>query len=983
MRESLRRWLADADTRASIRDFRLTLRLGELEYLEQRTFDLYFALVGELFDRLRDGTDNATDWSALGNAFAVLSRDLEGATRADSLVFSSVAYYRGGYSASATLSMREANPAYLSGEVARATHDLVARPQSSSSQMAAALVDAIRRGDLETIESASDAAALAADDALPLGPAEWITRHLYAKVLDKFRSVNVRAVLPDGGSPMWGPLIDSFLARRPPLLEFFPSQIAAIDAGLLSGSSSFSVQMPTGSGKTALTEALLFSHLSQDSASRAVMLVPYRALARELRFTLGQRLTRMGLPTRTFYGGTVPSPEENEDLADARAFIATPESMTGLLGSNPELLQGVSLVICDEGHLLDGDSRGIGLELLLARFRARPAPPRMVFVSAIVPNIEEINAWLGGQDETVVRSDFRPASAEYAVLRPTGTGVATRASLQLWDPLTSLEAHSLEGFLQRSDFVHVNAMTGRENVYGFTSTKTRAVASARKSLHLGTVAVFAANKNGNQGVLGLAEELIAQLDAGISLPSPRTFIGDQSAVAEAVEYLTWEFGADWIGTRSLRAGAVVHHGDVPQETREVLEELLTSRAVPMVLCTSTLAEGVNLPIRTLVLYSVQRRSSAGPATPMLGRDIKNLVGRAGRAGSSTRGLVICANPNDWPAVRPVALGSPGERVSGALITLLRRLQDALNRGSGQLTNAALESSRRLFSLVDGIDSTLVELISDEIGEAEVREIARSVAGATFAFRQADVGEAELLGRVFELRAQQLIRHRQRGQLTWAKSTGARPRLIASVVADLYPAVLESASAQSPLDARLLLSVVRWALTQKDFDELVRTAYDVSEPPAASILVDLVSSWLDGSTYIQMATRAELSIDKLLKVHAQVVMHGLITLVEQGIALVEKIAEENGVVLSDAVSGLPSYLRHGVSSPTARDLRAAGLRHRRAAILIAAALDDEASIDLFPTMSAARLLQTNPDLWIARLGPLVFDRTTKDLTPRQS
>src|SRR5690606_21401693 len=184
---------------------------------------------------------------------------------------------------------------------------------------------------------------------------------------------------------------------------------------------------------------------------------------------------------------------------------------------------------------------------------------------------------------------------------------------------------------------------------------------------LGPVAIFAAQKGGDSGVVGLGNELLKQLGTGLDLPSPLDHTGDSALVESAVAYLSREFGNDWVGTRSLRAGAIVHHGDVPQETREVLEELVADRHIRMVMCTSTLAEGVNLPLRTMVLYSVKRSADGTAPVPMLARDIKNLVGRAGRAGSSTRGLVVCANPDDWEVVSPVAEGQPGEPVDGALI----------------------------------------------------------------------------------------------------------------------------------------------------------------------------------------------------------------------------------------------------------------------------------------------------------------------------
>jgi replicative superfamily II helicase len=111
-------------------------------------------------------------------------------------------------------------------------------------------------------------------------------------------------------------------------------------------------------GKTALSETLLFYHLNRHPEGVAILLVPYRSLAAELRGSLVKRLGRMGLPTRCAYGGTVPTGAEVRDLDDTRAIVATPEALSGLLSAEPGFFARVSLVICDEGHLLDGEAVG-------------------------------------------------------------------------------------------------------------------------------------------------------------------------------------------------------------------------------------------------------------------------------------------------------------------------------------------------------------------------------------------------------------------------------------------------------------------------------------------------------------------------------------------------------------------------------------------------------------------------------------------------
>lgn len=985
MRVNLGRWIADAETQHTIEDFRLTAHLGQLDYLEDRTTDLYYSLVGELFDMVRAEDGDPPDWASLGRALETLSRDFQDGARADALFFAAVAFYQGGYPASAVMTMRLADPQFWEVEAQRAAYELLTRSVNPHSTSTRQLVDAIRTGGVDVVRNMVVIAQEDAERALDVGPDQWVAHRLYAVLLQRFQNTNLRAVLPDGTARRWDPLVESFLDRGQPVWDFFPSQIEAIDAGLLTSNESYSLQMPTGAGKTALTETLIFDHLSRSPESKAVLLVPYRALARELRGSVGRHLTAMGLRSRTVYGGTVPGIEESEDLEDVRVIIATPEALTGLVGSHPELLAAISLVVCDEGHLLDSDARGVGLELLLARLRARTPSPRIVFVSAIVPNVEEINTWLGGSDSTVVRSEYRPAIAEFAVLRPIGSGRQRTVGLELHEPSTSVPSHTLPGFLALSDFQFTNPLTGRLNTYDYGSTKAQAVAAARKALALGPVAVFATEKGGNRGVVGLANELLKQIDSGLDLPTPLTYVSDDESVESAVMYLSREYGDDWVGTRTLRAGAIVHHGDVPQETREVLEELVSDRRVLMVVCTSTLAEGVNLPLRTMVLYSVKRSSDGSAPEAMLARDIKNLVGRAGRAGSSTRGLVICANPDDWMVVSPVAERQAGEPVAGALITLIRRLQGALARQQLQLTNEVLEASSVLLSLVDGVDAALVELIRDELGAEQFVSVAETLAAETFAAAKASEGERLLLSSVFQLRARRLVEMRSSGRLALAQVTAARPRLVDTVLDELLPRFAEWDTVDSPLSADFVRLFIDWALEQPGFTQEAETAYRrTNVTDIAASLSQLLLAWLEGRPLTEVASRAGVGIDALLRIHAKLVLFDLVTLVEQAVALLYKYMAAAEGTLSPTVAAFPDFLRFGVSTSAARDLMAQGLRHRLAAVELGAHPAMQSPDNFFETpWSIARDLLTDSDSWLPRLGDLVYQRTVADVAIRRT
>lgn len=987
MRATLAKWVSDADALHHVERFGFDQTPINLGYLRTRGDDYYVSLVGELFERIREPYEDPIDWSRLGNALAlagVTGRGdatpiVPGVLPSETALFAAAAFYLGGYSASAYLTLKVADPVNVT-EIHRACYELLARPAGLQSSMVRRLVGAVRDGELQVVRDVSVESAAQEENALRQGPDQWVGWRLFRQLLTRFEATNIRAVLPDGENEFWDPLVRSLLNGTPPAWDFFPSQIDAVEGGLLTNNSTYSIQMPTGAGKTALSETLLFYHLKQNPHDAAVLLVPFRSLASELRGTLVKRLNRMGLSSRCAYGGTVPTGGEVRELDETRAIVATPEALSGLLSANPDFFRRITLCICDEGHLLDGGARGVSLELLLARMRAREiGPPKFVFVSAIVPNIEEINAWLGGNDDTVVRSQYRPALAEFAVLQTTGSGAAATVALEL-HPHEETTQFSIERFFTRADFTYRNPVTLRPNTYPFASVKAQAIAAARKSLSMGAVAVFAANKRGAQGSVGLAEELISQLEHALSLPAPLQYVSDIPRLQGAVEYFGLEFGHEWIGTRSLAAGAVLHHGDLPQESREVVEGLVRLGVVRMAICTSTLAEGVNLPIRTLVLYSVQRRGPSGVAENLLARDIKNLVGRAGRAGATTKGLVICANPRQWYQVEAVATQEPGERVSGALLDLMTRLQLGLAQQNLALTNEILEGETALHTLIDGIDATLIDLAAEEIGEEELVRIAEELAAETFAATQAEPATKGLMRQVFQLRARRVAAIKVAGRLPWLRETGTRARMIESVETELLSLRERWDDIVNPLDPDLIEVLVSWAWEFPDMQEAIRESYrdiDVTKESFSQLVV----LWLDGRPIVEIAMAAGLEIDVMLGIYGKVISYTLQVIIEQGIAVLEKILEANQQQLSQAVKAFPDHLRFGAPTAAARMLAAGGVRHRRAAVALgrSAELVQRTADERDEILAIGRLVIEDAERWLPTLGHLVFENTRADLS----
>ncbi|QGY33227.1 DEAD/DEAH box helicase [Pantoea cypripedii] len=982
MRRQLQTWINNADNFTYLRNFNVSQLSIELAHVSNRLDDYYISLVGEIFSNLRLQDIPSSEWAQLGNAFLQLVVDNteqtlreRGISKDDAALFSSASFYFGDFPASACLAMRKSQQPTDPASLRAACFDFLARPNNPRSHLVRSLQNDLKNGEVASISDLVRESYEAVNRALEEGPEAWILATLFSRLLGRFSQTNLRAVLPGGAHPFWTPLIRSLVDRQPSTWEFFPSQIQAIQRGLLENSASYAMQMPTGAGKTTLCETLLFAHLTSHQQDAAILLVPYRSLASELRGTLVRRLNAMGLPARCAYGGTVPSGDEIHGLDQIRAIIATPESLSGILSADSAFSQRISLVICDEGHLLDSGGRGIGLELLLARLRARPGiPPRVIFVSAIVPNIEEINAWLGGNNDTVIRSTYRPAIAEFAKLRPLGSGARTSVNIDIHPHEISERRFTVEKLLGNDNFGYTNPATGRMNTYTFTSIKTQAIAVARKVMPIGMTAIFAANKRGTQGAVGLAEELIKQLSFPLNLPDPLSFSRNDK-LQRCIAYLQSEYGNEWIGTQSLGNGAVLHHGDIPQETREVLETLIRDGDIRLVICTSTLAEGVNLPIRSLILYSVQRRKMNGPPEAMLARDIKNLVGRAGRAGTNTKGLVICANPEQWQFVEPVATQSAGEHVKGALRDFIQRLNAYLIQNRLALNNEILEATPSLYPVIDGVDSTLIDLISEEVGEDDFAIHARQLADQTFAAKQLQDGQLGLLRNLFELRARRLVSLSQTGKLSWIRETGAKIRLLGSVEQILMPARERWQDPVDPMSDELRTALLEWAWIHRELrDDIVRTFRPEDDDPerVKSKFFELVHRWMKGEAFVESARHLSVEMDDLLAIHTRVITFSLQSLVDQGLSLLKHRLQAEGIEIAVGVMNFAEQLRYGAPNLAAFILASSGVRHRKAYVALGNSITQMTAIESVHMVRRQALdgLRQNASSWQEYLGGLV-------------
>ncbi len=373
-----------------------------------------------------------------------------------------------------------------------------------------------------------------------------------------------------------------------------------------------------------------------------------------------------------------------------------------MLRHAPELAENIGLLIYDEGHQFDSGTRGITYELLLTSLKAMvPGEVQTILISAVISNAESVGTWLNGEDSEVVSGTN---------LSPTYRTVAFTSWL---DQLGRLEFVTQDNPDNREFFVprlieqHQLQLRGKERKQRLFPEKTDGQAIALflglKLAGNGSVAIFCGRK---ATASSLCEKVVDAYDRGISFTKPVEY-SDQAEVERLYFLYASNLGAEAILTQSAALGIFTHHGNIPQGIRLAIEHAIKKGLATFVICTSTLAQGVNLPIRYLIVTSVYQGTECIKV-----RDFHNLIGRAGRAGMHTEGSLLFTdhtiydkrnvhnNKWRWTQVKGLLDPSNLEPCASTLLSLFEPLYSDNRR-----YKISMEPLEFVKAYIDGVDET--------------------------------------------------------------------------------------------------------------------------------------------------------------------------------------------------------------------------------------------------------------------------------------
>jgi hypothetical protein len=211
-------------------------------------------------------------------------------------------------------------------------------------------------------------------------------------------------------------------------------------------------------------------------------------------------------------------------------------------------------------------------------------------------------------------------------------------------------------------------------------------------------------------------------------------------------------------------------------------------------------------------------------------------------------------------------------------------------------------------------------------------------------------------------------------------------LLATVENDLAPQFQNWETLADPTDEAFVGIMLEWAWNHGNLAETIKDAYRLEEgvgiDTVRASFFTTVRRWIAGDSYPQIAAASGQEIDDILAIQTRAVSFGLQTVIEQGVALIAKLLESQGRTVSPAVAIFSDCLRFGVSTVAACALCAAGVRHRRAAILLAIDANVAGSVEVGRVILlavASQVLRQNATGWRALLGDLVYENTLADVS----
>ncbi len=385
--------------------------------------------------------------------------------------------------------------------------------------------------------------------------------------------------------------------------DLYPPQVECIRKGMFD-KKNLLVAIPTASGKTLVAEMAMHHHIGK--SGKCLYIVPLKALASEKFEEFSGKNVRVGISTGDL-------DRRDESLGKNDIIVATSEKVDSLIRNTAPWIKDISLLVVDEVHLIDSPDRGATLEMVITKMRYRNPDMQVIALSATIGNPGVLARWM---DAELVTSEWRPVDLRQ--------GVFFNGKIRFHEVCRPVETVSKYDDLN----LCMDTITEGGQCLVFVSSRKNAEAFAKRAA--------SAFKLENSELKELSERIkkLAETDN------------------------------DTLLAACIGSGAAFHHAGLKREARAIIEEGFRKGHIRCISSTPTLAAGLNLPARRVIIRDYRRFTSGEGMVPIPVREYHQMAGRAGRPHLDPYGeaVLIAKDDQDVDALFEWYIDAPPEDV---------------------------------------------------------------------------------------------------------------------------------------------------------------------------------------------------------------------------------------------------------------------------------------------------------------------------------
>ena len=465
------------------------------------------------------------------------------------------------------------------------------------------------------------------------------------------------------------------VTKQQGLFELLPPQRAAwLEQGLLDqAATAVVIDMPTSGGKTLLAQFRILQALNQFDAENGwvAYVAPTRALTAQLTRRLRRDFSPIGVKVEALTGAVEVDAFEEELLkqtGDKRGFdvlVSTPEKLQ-LVIRNKKVPRPLALVVMDEAHNIESESRGMRMELLLATIKQECARANFLLLMPFVEKADKLARWLAedakaGRAISLGTTAWKPNERIVGIYHAEADD-SQRAGWRM----------RFETLINTPKAMHLKGVHYADGVKPLDVAKSKVINKGEQGgfgLQTAAMAKIFSGRGSSIAVATRIDQVWNMAREAAKVMPPARVIPDSIALVQ--NFLRAEISPDFELINLLNHGVGVHHAGLSDESRALMEWLTEEGAIKVLCATTTISQGINFPVSSVFLAS----HLYPYGKEMAPREFWNLAGRAGRMNQDSVGVVGLASGKDANLIKEYISRATGELVS-RLLSLVEDLSEA-------------------------------------------------------------------------------------------------------------------------------------------------------------------------------------------------------------------------------------------------------------------------------------------------------------------